>query len=135
MSTLTTLRDDPDYPLHEPDQPEHKVAKRTPLLDDIGNTIAARTGPNVATSRLVMNPGRGKAGVLGLVIAMRRRIQTTRPRKRDRMIIIGIVLLILGMLTGIPVLWPIGILLVLVGAILWALGAAGREVGGRRHYY
>ena len=51
------------------------------------------------------------------------------------MIILGIILLILGIVTGIAVLWPIGILLVVVGAVLWVLGAAGREVGGRRHYY
>ena len=51
------------------------------------------------------------------------------------MIILGIILLILGIVTGIAVLWPIGMLLVVVGAILWLLGAAGREVGGRRHYY
>jgi hypothetical protein len=51
------------------------------------------------------------------------------------MIILGIILLILGIVTGIAVLWPIGVLLVAVGAILWLLGAAGREVGGRRHYY
>jgi hypothetical protein len=50
-------------------------------------------------------------------------------------IILGIILLILGVVTGIAVLWPIGVLLVLVGAVLWLLGAAGREVGGRRHYY
>ena len=29
----------------------------------------------------------------------------------------------------------IGVLLVVVGVILWILGAAGRQVGGRRHYY
>lgn len=51
------------------------------------------------------------------------------------MIILGIILLLLGVATGIPILWSIGVLLVIVGAILWALGAAGREVGGRRHYY
>ncbi len=51
------------------------------------------------------------------------------------MIILGIILLLLGVVTGIPILWTIGVLLVIVGAILWILGAAGREVGGRRHYY
>jgi hypothetical protein len=51
------------------------------------------------------------------------------------MIILGLVLLLLGFVTGIPILWSIGVLLVVVGAILWILGAAGREVGGRRHYY
>ena len=51
------------------------------------------------------------------------------------MIILGIVFLLIGLLTGIPILWSIGVVLVVVGAILWLLGAAGREVGGRRHYY
>jgi hypothetical protein len=51
------------------------------------------------------------------------------------MIILGIVFLLVAVLTGIAILWPIGIVLVLVGATLWLLGAAGREVGGRRHYY
>ena len=51
------------------------------------------------------------------------------------MIIFGIVLLLLGLLTGIAILWTGGILFVLVGAILWALGAAGHQVGARRHYY
>jgi hypothetical protein len=51
------------------------------------------------------------------------------------MIILGIVFLLVAILTGITILWPIGVVLVLVGAILWILGAAGREVGGRRHYY
>lgn len=51
------------------------------------------------------------------------------------MIIFGIVLLLLGMLTSIAILWSIGVLLIVVGAILWILGSAGRQVGGRRHYY
>ena len=51
------------------------------------------------------------------------------------MITLGVVLLILGLLTHIAILWSIGMLLVVVGAILWLLGAAGRQVGGRRHYY
>ncbi len=51
------------------------------------------------------------------------------------MIIIGLVLMLIGFLIGIPILWAVGILLVIVGAVLWILGAAGREVFGRRHYY
>jgi uncharacterized membrane protein len=53
----------------------------------------------------------------------------------DTVIIIGLVLLLIGLLAGIPILWSIGVILVVVGAILWILGAAGREIGGRRHYY
>ncbi|HTD50072.1 MAG TPA: hypothetical protein VK771_05700 [Acidimicrobiia bacterium] len=51
------------------------------------------------------------------------------------MIILGILFLLFGVVTGVPLLWSIGVLLVIVGAILWLLGATGREVGGRRHYY
>jgi hypothetical protein len=43
--------------------------------------------------------------------------------------------LLLALLFHAPILWGAGVLLVLVGAILWIMGAAGREIGGRRHYY
>jgi len=51
------------------------------------------------------------------------------------MIIIGLVLLLLGLFLGVPILWTIGVVLVLVGAVLWILGATGRAVGGRNHYW
>ncbi|MFB7462402.1 DUF6131 family protein [Streptomyces sp. NPDC056224] len=51
------------------------------------------------------------------------------------MIILGVILLIIGFLTGISILWTIGIILLVVGAVLWILGAVGHAVGGRRHYY
>ena len=51
------------------------------------------------------------------------------------MLILGIVLLILGALLGIPILYTIGGVLAVVGAILWLLGGMNRGVGGRRHYY
>ena len=51
------------------------------------------------------------------------------------MIIAGVLLLLIGLLTGIAILWTVGVILVIAGAVLWILGAAGREVGGRRHYY
>jgi hypothetical protein len=43
--------------------------------------------------------------------------------------------LTVGKLLSVPVLWIIGLVLIVIGAILWIAGAAGREVGGRRHYY
>lgn len=43
--------------------------------------------------------------------------------------------MIVGFLIGIPILWTIGIILLVIGLILLALGAAGREIGGRRWYY
>ena len=51
------------------------------------------------------------------------------------MIVLGIILLILGWLLGINILWTIGIILVVIGVILWILGSMGRAVGGRRHYW
>jgi cell division protein FtsW (lipid II flippase) len=51
------------------------------------------------------------------------------------MIVLGIILLVIGFVVGINILWTIGLILVVVGAILWILGAVGRGVGGRRHYW
>jgi hypothetical protein len=51
------------------------------------------------------------------------------------MITLGVVLLIIGFIANIPVLWTLGVLLVVIGLILVLLGAVGRSVGGRRHYY
>jgi hypothetical protein len=47
----------------------------------------------------------------------------------------GLVLLIIGFITGIPILWTLGMILLLVGLVFWILGSMGRAVGGRRHYY
>lgn len=51
------------------------------------------------------------------------------------MIILGVILLIIGMLVGIPLLTTIGGVLIVVGAVLWILGATGRAIGGRKHYF
>ncbi|MFD3541621.1 DUF6131 family protein [Streptomyces sp. NPDC055254] len=51
------------------------------------------------------------------------------------MIFIGLILLLIGFLTGISILWTIGIVLLVVGAVLWILGSVGHAVGGRRHYW
>lgn len=51
------------------------------------------------------------------------------------MIIIGAILLVLGLVTGVGVLWTIGIILLVIGLALWLLGTVGHAVGGRRHYW
>jgi hypothetical protein len=51
------------------------------------------------------------------------------------MIILGLICLILGFLLGINILWTIGIILLVIGAVLFLLGSFGRPVGGRRWYY
>ncbi|MEU1784372.1 DUF6131 family protein [Streptomyces sparsogenes] len=51
------------------------------------------------------------------------------------MIVIGIILLVIGFVTGISILWTIGIIVAVIGAVLWLLGAMGHAVAGRRHYW
>lgn len=51
------------------------------------------------------------------------------------MIVLGVILILLAWLFSIPVLYTIGIILVVIGAILWILGAVGRQVGPRVHYW
>jgi hypothetical protein len=51
------------------------------------------------------------------------------------LITLGIILLIIGFIAKVAILWSLGILLVLIGLVLVALGTAGRAIGGRRHYY
>jgi Family of unknown function (DUF6131) len=50
-------------------------------------------------------------------------------------IVLGIILLVIGFVASIPILWTIGIILLVIGAVLALLGVAGREIGGRRHWY
>ena len=51
------------------------------------------------------------------------------------MLILGIVLLLFGYFLGIQVLWVIGIILAVVGAVLLLVDLAGhRQIGGRRWY-
>ncbi|MFE2022737.1 DUF6131 family protein [Streptomyces sp. NPDC059499] len=51
------------------------------------------------------------------------------------MIIIGAILLILGLATGLGFLWTVGIILLVIGLVLWLLGSVGHAVGGRKHYW
>jgi uncharacterized membrane protein HdeD (DUF308 family) len=51
------------------------------------------------------------------------------------MIILGVILLIIGFVAKIAIIWTLGIIVVVVGAVLALLGTAGHAIGGRRHYY
>ena len=51
------------------------------------------------------------------------------------MITVGVVLVILALIFDSAILWIIGGILIVLGVIFWILGALGRAVGGRRHYY
>jgi hypothetical protein len=50
-------------------------------------------------------------------------------------LILGLLLLLLGWLTGIGILRTLGIILLVIGVVLWILGAMGRPVGGRRYWW
>ncbi len=51
------------------------------------------------------------------------------------MIVLGIVLLLIGYFAGISILYTIGGILLVIGIILWILGAVGRPVGGRKVWF
>lgn len=59
----------------------------------------------------------------------------TLSNERNNVIVLGVILILLAMLLDISILYTIGIILVVVGAILWILGAMGRQIGPRTHYY
>ncbi|MEO7124913.1 MAG: hypothetical protein ABI382_09325 [Nakamurella sp.] len=51
------------------------------------------------------------------------------------MIILGIILLLIGFIAKISIIWTLGIIVIVIGAVLAIAGAAGRTIGGRRHWY
>jgi uncharacterized membrane protein HdeD (DUF308 family) len=51
------------------------------------------------------------------------------------MIILGLVLLLIGVLVGIPILYTLGVVLLIVGLVLMLVGRSGTAFAGRRHYW
>jgi hypothetical protein len=51
------------------------------------------------------------------------------------MLVLGLVLLAIGFIADVAILKTLGIIVLIVGAVLWILGSMGRPVGGRRHYW
>ncbi len=51
------------------------------------------------------------------------------------MIILGIILVVIGYVTSLAILETIGGILVVIGVILWILGAVGRPVAGRKVWF
>ena len=51
------------------------------------------------------------------------------------MIVLGLILLLLGVVFGVGILYSLGAILLVVGIILYILGATNRAVAGRRHYW
>jgi membrane protein implicated in regulation of membrane protease activity len=57
------------------------------------------------------------------------------PKKGLDVIILGLILLLLGIALGVGILYSLGIVLLVVGVVLYLLGSTSRAVGGRRHYW
>lgn len=51
------------------------------------------------------------------------------------MIVLGLILLLVGFVSGIAIVWTVGMIDLVVGLVLWLLGATGHAIGGRRHYF
>lgn len=51
------------------------------------------------------------------------------------MIVLGIILLVIGYVTGLSLLYYLGGLLLIIGVVLLILGRTGRAVGGRANWY
>ncbi len=49
------------------------------------------------------------------------------------MLVLGVILLLIGLLAGIPILWTIGVVLAIVGAVLMVAQSSG-ATWGRRWY-
>ncbi len=51
------------------------------------------------------------------------------------MIVLGVILLVVGLLIKISILTTIGVILLVIGLIVVLLGAVGRPLAGRRHFF
>ncbi|WP_166555546.1 hypothetical protein [Mycolicibacterium sp. CBMA 226] len=51
------------------------------------------------------------------------------------MIVVGAVLLALGLFLNVYPLWVAGVVVLVVGAVFWLLGAVERPIAGRRYWY
>lgn len=51
------------------------------------------------------------------------------------MIVLGVVLLLIGFIAGLSILWVLGLIVLLVGAVLALTGHRGHQLAGRSHWY
>jgi hypothetical protein len=69
------------------------------------------------------------------MISAEARFKISASGQEAGMIILGLLLLILGLIFNAGILWTIGVILIIVGIILWVLGSMDRAIGPRRHYW
>jgi hypothetical protein len=51
------------------------------------------------------------------------------------MVMFGVVFLVVGFVAHVPIVWSIGVIVLVVGLVLWLLGTLGHAIGGRKHYF
>ena len=51
------------------------------------------------------------------------------------MIVLGIILLIIGFIAAVHIIWILGIIAVVIGAVFAIAGLLGHEIGGRKHVF
>ena len=51
------------------------------------------------------------------------------------MMFLGIILLVIGFIAAVPVIWMLGVIAVVIGAVLAVSGHAGHQLAGRSHWY
>jgi uncharacterized membrane protein HdeD (DUF308 family) len=66
---------------------------------------------------------------------MSRRPPTTIIKEDCAVIILGLILLLVGYLTGVSLLYTVGSIMLIVGIVFFILGNVGRPVGGRRVWF
>jgi uncharacterized membrane protein len=61
--------------------------------------------------------------------------RTFTEQRKETMVVFGLILLIIGFVLAFKILWTIGMIFLIVGLVLWAMGALGHAIGGHKHYY
>jgi hypothetical protein len=62
-------------------------------------------------------------------------VQSVRRPAPPAVIVLGVILILVGYLTGLGLLETIGLILLVVGVILWIAGGVGHPVAGRRFWW
>jgi hypothetical protein len=98
--------------------------------------IAAGPGNTVPRRRIVAWLRRSGGDGSPSPVNCRHHGQGQLHRKENRaVIILGLLLLLTGWLTGISLLYTVGSIVLIVGIVFFILGNVGRPVGGRKVWF
>jgi hypothetical protein len=98
--------------------------------------IATGLGNTVPRRRIVALPrGGGDDGEPSPVDCRHRGKGQSHRKENCAVIILGVLLLLIGWLTGISLLYTVGAIVLIVGVVFLILGNVGRPVGGRKVWF